>query len=253
MSEIVPVSRERHARRAWNKASNFGWMREQLIAQVSLQEAMQLVMNFPLAFVRSGESYDLVAMFGVQAGENVCVAPDGRWLAPRMPAVLQHYPFRLLRTQEGQELLGVDEAGLLPPDAIGGTPMFDGEGKPTLEVSAVMNALSRSAAEREQTLHAIARLQERELIEPWPIKVEEEGGAVDIDGLFRISEARLNQLPGEAIAELHSGHALALAYVQLLSTQHLQMLATLTASRLAARKPQPPPDNDSGLISFSNL
>lgn len=256
MSEIVPVSRERHGNRAWNKSAGFSWMREQLVALITLKEATTLMMNLPVAFMRSGESFELVILLGVRTGENVCVSDDGRWLAPRKPAALQHYPFRLIRMPDGNELLGVDESALLPPDTVGGTPLFGADGKPSSELNALVEQLSRAAAERNQTRPAIDQLRHYDLLEPWPIRVEDTDGVSTVDGLFRINETKLNSLEDITVVALHKSNALILAHVQLLSMVHLQDLGKLAASRAAARKQAAksnPGDDEHGLISFSNL
>ncbi len=55
-----------------------------------------------------------------------------------------------------------------------------------------------------------------------------------MEGLFRIDEAALNQLPAEAPIELRNTGALLCAYCQLLSIQHLQTLGQLAAAHAQA-------------------
>ena len=97
-------------------------------------------------------------------------------------------------------------------------------------------------------LHALAR---------------EEMGKLQIEGLFKIDEAALNQLPGVALADLMLAGAMPLAYCQMLSTQHLRKLgelAQLRASRLNAQAPLPTVGKDLDLsfltagdtLSFKN-
>jgi len=85
-----------------------------------------------------------------------------------------------------------------------------------------------------------------------------------VEGLFRIDEAALNQLPADAFMELRDSGALVLAYCQLLSMQHLPVLGQLAqlhaqAEQKAALPTTPGGElnleylNNSGTISFGNL
>ncbi len=78
-------------------------------------------------------------------------------------------------------------------------------------------------------------MHKHQLIQPWPIKLQTTAGEQAVEGLFRIDEAALNQLPAEALIELRNTGALLCAYCQLLSMQHLQTLGQLAAARAQAQ------------------
>lgn len=66
-------------------------------------------LRLPLAFVQQAGRFVLVAVLGLPPARNLCVAPDGQWTGPYVPAVLRAAPFGLRRTPEGQQLLCIDE------------------------------------------------------------------------------------------------------------------------------------------------
>jgi hypothetical protein len=257
MSDIFPVSRERHGRRAWNKDASYMHARGERIVAVALPESMQLMMGLPLAFVPQENQFVFVALLGLRAGENLWVGPEGRWLGPRVPAALQHYPFRLLRNTDGKELLGVDEAGLVPPE-IPGASLFDAEGKPAPELTTILEQLSQGNRERQQTRQTVALLQQYGLLEPWPLVVADGGEKRPIEGLYRVAEKKLGELPGDVLVALRNGAALTLAYVQLLSMQHTHQLARMAEAYAVAKQRSSAsasenPIGEHGIISFANL
>lgn len=207
------------------------------------------MMSLPLAFVRHENQYQLVALLGLLGEENLMVGTDGRWLGGPVPAILQHHPFLRVRSSDGKDLLGVDESGLLPPGASGGTPLFNGN-TAAPELSVILEQLVKSDIQRQQTRQTVTVLDQQGLIEPWDIQVQVDEGVRKIDGLFRINEKRLNEAPAECLLTVRDCGGLALAYGQLLSMQHVQKLANLAEARRRAERAL---TADHGIISFANL
>lgn len=226
------------------------------------QELPKAVMHLPVGFVRAGEEIVPVAVLGVQPGRNLFVAADGRWLGGYVPAAYRGYPFVLANADDGRQVLCVDEAsGLLNETA--GEAFFAGDGSPSQSLAAVLNFLTQVASNRQATQRMCALLQTHGVVQPWPIKVQAEGGEQSVVGLFRIDEMALNALSPEGLAALRDAGALSLAYCQLLSMHHLTQLGRLAqvhahlAQKAAAQKPAAELDleflNQSGTISFGGL
>ena len=98
-----------------------------------------------------------------------------------------------------------------------------------------MQSVARLLAQsRLATAAACAALHRHGLIRPWPITVKTEAGEQSVAGLHQIDEAALAQLPGDALQELARAGALAVAYCQLLSMQHLPALGQLAQARAQA-------------------
>ncbi|MDP1605898.1 MAG: SapC family protein [Rhodocyclaceae bacterium] len=66
----------------------------------------------------------------------------------------------------------------------------------------MLNFLSQVANNRSATQRLCDLLQKHQIIQPWPIKVQGDQGEQAVEGLYRIDETALNQLPAEAFIEL---------------------------------------------------
>jgi len=78
------------------------------------------------------------------------------------------------------------------------------------------------------TQHAVDLLAEHELIEAWPLNIQNaEGESQPVSGLFRIKEAALKGVTADALKTLQEGNALSLAYAQLFSQHRLKSFSRL--------------------------
>ena len=111
--------------------------------------------------------------------------------------------------------------------------MFDAEGKPTLQLRVVQQALSRLVAGMEATEAFIAALLAHQLIEPIDIALSfDDGETVRLDGLYTVSLDSLDDLDDVAVMMLfRSGH-LRLAYAIAGSLQHISLMARRRNDRL---------------------
>lgn len=225
MSHIQALSIEKHAGRCWQRLSNWHFAGNDAITFLVAQELPKASLLMPIAFIAQEERFTPVAVLGLTPGKNLFVAPDGRWMGGYVPASYRGYPFALANTEDGQQVLCVDEdSGLIGNE---GEALFNEDGTPSHAVSDVFNFLSQVGNNRTATQRLSDLLQKHKLIQPWPIKVQADKGEQHVEGLFRIDEAALNQLPTEAFMELRDSGALVLAYCQLLSMQHLPLLGQL--------------------------
>ncbi len=253
MGDIHPVSRERHGHLSWNRAAGFGWARKEQSVAVSLREAPQLLTALPLAFVRHQDHFLFTVVLGFRPNENLVVAQDGSWKVQPVPSALQHYPFRRLRNADGLDVLGIDEDALLPLGAAEGVPFFDALGNPAPELTPLLERLVQSERERVQANRIAAILDQHGLLEPWDLTLQDERqGMTKIEGLYRIKEPTLGELPGDVLVTLRNSGALLMAYCQLLSMQHIHQLG-----RMFSMPAAPPPNtaglDDHGILSFANL
>jgi hypothetical protein len=224
-----------------------------LSAQIG--ELGALVPSVPLAFAKIGEDrFALVLITGFADGRNQLVDDQGRWVLQVMPLELQTYPFALQpgvkqdEASPAQYTLCFNHASGLyreAPDAGAGEQRFfadDGQPQPVLK--AITEQLQKLLGQQRRTQRAVDALKQHALIIPWQIKPREgHAGELLPQGLYRIDEARLNTLKGEALEALHRVHALALAYGQLLSMGRIQVLQRLKDAHAARRQQQAPSAN----------
>jgi hypothetical protein len=259
MPNYIPVSKETHASKRWKRTASFAFAAKDAVAPLVAQELPSALMHLPMGFIKQEELFIPVAILGLLPGQNLFVAPDGRWLGGYTPAAFRAYPFQLANTEDGQRVLVIDEASGLVSDTEG-EPFFDEEGNPAKALKDVLEFLSQVQSNRELTQRICAVLAKHQLIQPWPINVQGDGGERKVEGLFRIDEAAMNALPAEAFGALRQAGALPIAYCQLLSMQHIQMLARLAQAQAQAIAKRPTNDNggaellnSSDMISFDNL
>jgi len=225
MPNLQALSKNTHSGKHWRRPVDYFFTDMNVIAPLVVQELPKAMLSLPIAFVPRAQSYRPVAVQGLLPDKNLFVAKDGRWLAGYTPAAYRSYPFALANTEDGQQVLCVDEdSGLVGTE---GEAFFNEDGTLSQAVSEVLNFLTEVGNNRSATQRLCDLLQKHSLIQPWQIKVQGDKGEQAIEGLFRIDEAALNQLPTEAFMELRDSGALVLAYCQLLSMQHLPLLGQL--------------------------
>ena len=262
MADYQVITRERHGHQYWLKQSGHRFAAGDALCPLVAQELPTAVLSLPIGFVAEGEQFMPVAVQGLEAGQNLLVAADGRWLASYIPAPYRGYPFRMAPTEQGEQVLCIDEAsGLLSESA--GEHFFNEDGTPAKPVLEILEFFNQIDANRQLTRSICAVLQQHGLIHPWPITVQGEQGVQKVEGLFRIDEAALNALTAESLAEVRTAGGLIMAYCQLLSMQHLATLGTLAQAHAEAKKDQLAREasakngelhlgfmNDSGTFSF---
>lgn len=224
MPQYQALSKNIHAGKHFKRYSSYQFASHQSIVPLVQQELAKASMSLAIGFVQHGEGFMPVAVQGLLPGKNLLVAPDGRWLGEYTPAAYRGHPFALLPNELGQWVLCVDtDSGLLSDTE--GEALFDVEGEPTQTVKEVISFLEQIAHNRQVTLAICKVLAEHQLIQPWPIKVQMPEGEKAVTGLFRIDEAALSQIDASALKALQHAGALQMAYIQLLSMQHLGKLA----------------------------
>ena len=259
---IQVVTRERHGTLRWRKAAGFDFARQDAVVPLIARELPRAVPAMPIGFMPEGDGFVPVALLGLRNGESLYVGPDGRWLGAWIPATYSLHPFRLGQDPTGEKILCIDEdSGLV--DDTDGEPFFTPAGEPAETLKNVLQTLLKFDNERQSTRRICARLQQHGLIQPWPIEIQisQQSQVQRLEGIYRIDEAALNALGGDALVELRNGGALALAYCQMLSMHQLPQLSRLSeAHRLAKEKSATLSTvvgegvlADSGTISFDNL
>jgi len=266
MPNFQAISRERHANLRWKRYSNYTFAAADSVVPLVAAELPKAVMSLPIAFIEQGDAYCPAAVLGLQPGNNVFVAPDWRWVGQYIPAAFRSYPFRLAQTEDGQQVLCVDEESGLVSEGSAGEFFFADDGQPAQAILDILAFLTQIEQSRVTTAAACAVLQKHGLIRPWAITLKTDSGEQQIAGLFQIDEAALNGLSGEALLEVRQAGGLPIAYCQLLSMQHLPLLGQLieaqtkaSAQALAFSQLAPNGEldleffNKGGTINFSGL
>jgi hypothetical protein len=226
MPKYIPINSEQHAASKWRRFANYSFAAGEAAAPVVVAEIAKAALALPLVFIEQGGKYELSALLSVVAGQNLFVAPDGRWLGPYIPSSIRSYPFRLV-TPQGSEnsILCIDEGCVISADnPLPGEAFFGVDGKVSPSIQQALDFLTALERNRLATSMAVSSLAQAGVIKPWPITIKSEKGDRIVNGLNCIDEAALNALPSEDFIKLRATGALPIAYTQLLSMSQLGVL-----------------------------
>lgn len=226
MTDILPISPATFKTKRWKKVPNYLFAVKDSFCILSMQEIPRAVVDMPIAFIKSDDHYSLIAILGLHEGRNLYVDASGRWQGRYVPALLRAYPFVLAKNESvaDQLVLCINEASGLITDDEKHTAFFDEDGELSAELQKLVPFLEAMYSNRIATDKLCALLEKYDLISPWNIEVEFEGGPHRINGLFGINEEALNGLPDDDFLVLREQGALPIAYCQLLSMQHIKNL-----------------------------
>jgi len=232
--KLAPLSRDRHARLKLKSpaAGQFTHAGATATVAVCSAELSLAVHEFPMTFVAGPDGrFRLLGVLGVKPGENLFVGHDGRWLGRYVPAQFRGYPFATGRTEDGRTALLLDEESpWLSEDE--GSPLFGEDGEPSEATSRMGGFLTQLARQLAAADAACDVLHRHGLIVPWPVRIlREDGSPAEITGFHKVDEARLQQAPESATAELQRTGALQIAYAQIFSMPLIARLPEVAALR----------------------
>lgn len=237
MANFVPLNFDAHKR--LRLATGYGVALGDGLGMVSVvpTEIPALVSSYPLFFRRSPAAgrYELGAMLGFAAEENLFLADDG-WDAAYVPLSLRRQPFAVQPSAANPDrnslMIDLDSPRL---GGAKGDILFFADGRPSERLQAVVDALEalvKGAAIGRDYADALEALG---LIEPVEVRIDLGNGAMhNPTGLFTIAEQPLAELPDAALADLHRRGYLGWAYQQAASVGQIANLI-LRKNRARAR------------------
>ena len=202
---------------------------------ISHTEFQPVARDYPIVFTSAdgGKTYAAVAVLGVAAGENLFLE-GGAWAAPAyVPAYARRYPFCMARVQQGElerkerlicvEKSSIDEAG---------EALFDEAGQPVEKWGTLQRLLSEYEADLERVRAMCALLADYGLLEPFSLQATPKGGAaLQLTGMHRVAEKKLEELNAAQLKNLLRQGAMARIYMHLLSLQNFARLVERKAAR----------------------
>jgi hypothetical protein len=261
MTNFQAVSKTTHADKRWKRYEHYQFAAKDAVTPLVAYELPRALAHLPIGFIQHQDNFVLVAVLGLQAEQNLFVSPDGRWIGGYIPAIYRGYPFQLAASADGQSVLVFDEDSGLISDTEG-ERFFDVKGNPEKAVKEVLDFLGQVQNNREVSMRICAALQAEDLIQPWTITLKGKDSEQTLQGLYRIDEDKLNRLDADALHRLQQVGALPVAYCQLFSMQHLQLLGKLAEAQANVKVQQASNVNgkldleflkENGTINFGNL
>lgn len=226
-SRVVPVTRERHGHKYWRRPSSSSFTVGEHAAPLVGLEVHRAVLAMPLAFVLLENRYTFSGMLSPVPGVNYFVDAKGQWLGTYVPACFRGFPFSVsLAGENDNRVLCIEES----PETISdesGEPFFADTGELAKPVKDVLEFLSKVEQNRKSTDLAVSALADAGVIVEWPISLSFGGKEITVSDLYRIDEARLNNLDSSTFLGLRKAGALPIAYAQLLSMGNVRFFQKL--------------------------
>jgi hypothetical protein len=227
MANYIPVSQELHKNKHWQRHTSITFAKGDTVTPLFINDLTAALQELPIAFIKQGDHFVLVAVLGLNPGQNLYISPDGKWLANFVPAAYRSSPFELLSIlgNESEKTFCIDESYVT--DIASDELFFNEDGSLTDVTLHYFETVKDINTNRQFTQHVCAVLNEHNLLEPWNITLDKDGEKQSVTGLYRINEAALNSLSDEVFLILRHSHALTTAYAQLFSMQNLPILPRL--------------------------
>jgi len=195
---------------------------------LSFSELGMACRDYPLAFTSSdgGRSFAAVAVLGLAGNENLFVA-GGKWDENTyLPAYVRRYPFCMSRVtldsvEQADRLVCVEKSFL----ADDGERMFDDAGAPLERWRPIDKLLNEYEADLERGKEMCAILADYALLEPFTLQaVLNAGGAMNLGGMYRVEEKKLEFLNAAQHKNLIKKGIMGRIYAHLLSVDNFARL-----------------------------
>jgi hypothetical protein len=186
--------------------------------------------DLPILFAgQSLEEAGPMALLGLRQNENLLVDANGQW-APGVyvPAFVRRYPFILAEKPAGAE--GDDFTVFLDEAYEGfgnaeGERLFKEDGSDSEMLTNAVGFLGEFQQHVARTHWFMDQLRKHELLEPRNIRLQKEGSAINLNGLFVVNEEKLRQLDEKTAHEFLKEGVLGWIYAHLLSLPNIDRLA----------------------------
>ena len=170
-----------------------------------------------------------MALLGLRQNENLFVDADGQWIpGAYVPAFIRRYPFILAEKPDGQP--GDDFTVFLDEAYEGfnneeGERLFKEDGTDTEMLTNAVNFLGEFQQHVTRTQWFVEQLRKHDLLEPRNIRLEKDGKAITLNGLFVVNEEKLRQLDEKVAHEFLKEGVLGWIYAHLLSLANIDRVS----------------------------
>ncbi|WP_428034712.1 SapC family protein [Amphritea sp.] len=198
------------------------------IIPVGVSEFSQLLFHYPIVFIKADTGYSPVSVVGTEAGKNLFVDAEGKWLAPYLPAYVRRYPFTVASVSEQSRSLTVciDETYSGCNREGRGDALFNEDKSQTDYLLKISEFLQQFELDFRRNRLFTEKLVELDLLESTEATFIPEGAEKGrkLDGFFVINRERLKQLDPADVQALHQSGALELIYLHLASLTRFSAL-----------------------------
>lgn len=231
---VVPFNRKKHIGLAPRPEVPFG--AELHAVYVTATEFPLAARYYPIVFVREPATEDFLpmAVTGLAARHNLFVDGNGQWQRDvYIPAYVRRYPFCIAQLLDDKgatdkTLICVDESALEPS----AHPLIDARGESTSSWETMEKFLSDMEEARRLTNRLCRELEDLDLLETFEAQAYlKQGSQFHLKNMFRVTEERLRQVPGDVLEELVANSDLGRVYAHVLSLDNFKFLIDRAAAR----------------------
>ena len=207
---------------------------------VSFAEFKPATRDYPVVFtsVDGGRSYMSVAVLGISPGENLLCDASGWESGAYIPAYARRHPFCMSRVsvnnvERKDRLICVEKTALDE----GGELLFEANGEPLERWKDLERLLAEFETDAERAREMCSILADYGLLESFSMQAtfkDESSSPVQVTGMHRVAEQRLENLNAAQLKNLVRKGILARVYMHLLSLDNYGRLLERKGARQKA-------------------
>lgn len=246
MSEVlfyerpVPLNRTQHKDLRLKGIPNVKFAAQAHSVPLTGAEFPVAARDVPILFAGQGmDDAGPMALLGLRQNENLLVDENGHWAqGVYVPAFVRRYPFILAEKPAGAE--GDDFTVFLDEAYEGfgseeGERLFKEDGSDSEMLSNAVGFLGEFQQHVARTHWFMDQLRKHDLLEPRNIRLEKDGNAINLNGLFVVNEEKLRQLDEKTAHEFLKEGVMGWIYAHLLSLPNIDRLAQRLDQRERAK------------------
>ena len=205
---------------------------------VSYAEFGPAAHDYPIVFTSGdgGKTFAAVAVLGLASGENLFLDGDAWRKGVYCPAYVRRYPFCMARVTLDQvpqqnRLICVENEFV---DEAGGESLFDAQGAATEKWKGIERLVTEYEADIERSAEMCSILADYALLEPFTMQATlNQGGAMQLTGMHRVAEPKLESLNAAQLKNLLKKGILSRLYAHVLSLDNFARLLDRRAAKAA--------------------
>jgi SapC protein len=226
--EVVPLQKT-HRVRLSRAGEAPGFARALNAIPISYTEFALVARDYPIVFSSGdgGKTYAPVAVLGMSTGQNLYCSGAAWAPGVYVPAYARRHPFCMARVklnavEQQDRLICVEKASL---DEAQGEALYDGEGAPLPKWQEMQRLLTEYEADLERARELCAVLADYALLEPFTLQAKlAQGGEVQLTGMHRVDEKRIEHLNVNQFKNLAKKGILGRLYAHLVSLENFARL-----------------------------
>lgn len=210
-----------------------------IYSPIVLPEFRRLQSSYPIVLTKSsdGSAYQPVALFGLQAEENLFIN-DSVWESPHLPLLIERGPLLIGTASEDERnstgenfvAININHKNVSSDE---GQRLFHDDGSNTEYLDHLTDVLKLIHSGVQTTEDFVKQLSMHDLITPLTLRIPlAKGNAAEVTGLYAIDEEKLERVSQDTLIQLHRSSFLMASYMMIASLAQVSSLIDLKNRRL---------------------